>query len=137
MTNNTEITKCPDCGWKGGSLSERVDTVLHCLDGYYMCGRCDTMVQEQVDALIGPKYYIMKAGIYMHGLYGPYNSVEEAKKAFQEAYDLADEGPREHSDAWYNFDGYHIYSIIEGLGPVIGGNMPEVLEEIEYKGLKR
>lgn len=61
------------------------------------------------------KFYIVKKAIYLHGVYGPYDTLEQAVAAFHGAYTAYS------TDNWCNdFDGHHDYFIVQGLEEQIG-----------------
>lgn len=62
-------------------------------------------------------YYIVKSAVYIHGIYGPYSSRQEALGAFKAAYDGT-------TNSFHNnFDGHHEYYLQQGLNEQVGENL--------------
>ena len=79
-------------------------------------------------------FYITKKAVYLHGVYGPYKTRDEAVTAFESAYDAV----RKKADRgyWNEFDGHHEYRLIEGLPVFDGATMKVDGEQLNYEALK-
>lgn len=76
-------------------------------------------------------FYIVKHGVYLQGVYGPYDTKESAMRAFDEAYNLSLGGP------YTPFDGHHDYYIVTALGGIVGDSIDlEFAEKINYVSKK-
>lgn len=74
-------------------------------------------------------FYIIKQGVYIHAVFGPYRTRAGALREFQQAYDAAKKKGR----GW-DFDGHHDYLLVDSL-PKMGGDMPAG-ERIPHESLK-
>lgn len=87
-------------------------------------------------------FYIVKKGVYLQGVYGPFDTREAALDAFNSAYGKAKIGGEgNYSDrfGWGHFDGYHSYYIIHGLPAFDGSSADDMTcssELIPYEELK-
>ena len=70
--------------------------------------------------------YIIKRGVNIQGVFGPYANREEALAAFNLAYENT------KNEMHNNFDGWHTYSLVESLPMDL--TKPEIwdIEDIEY-----
>ena len=69
-------------------------------------------------------YYIIKRRVYVQGVYGPYNTEEDAIAAFWKAYKEGD---------YYDFDGAHSYNLTSELSYNIGNSTIGGFDEKEIK----
>lgn len=80
-------------------------------------------VADKVRSALEPDkhWFIVKMGVYVHGVYGPYESSDAALKAFSEAYGA----PDTTDDSWppSPFDGHHDYHLVTALPDVVGEEM--------------
>lgn len=75
-------------------------------------------------------FYIIKEAVYLHGVYGPYDTRESAIAWFNNAYAQSPKNTYCNS-----FDGHHEYRLIEGLSFDIGADLPKG-ELIPYVGVR-
>ena len=75
------------------------------------------------------KYYIIKKGFCIHGVYGPYETRDEALKAFSDA--ISNLVKERH--IFDPFDGHHDYFIQHGLNQEVGENLMVDNDPIPYE----
>lgn len=79
-------------------------------------------------------FYIVKKSIFLHGVWGPYESEEDARLAFQIEHNKM--RAKAIRGLYNDFDGHHDYIIVEGLGEFDGKQQDFKGETIEYEALK-
>lgn len=69
-------------------------------------------------------YYIIKISIYIHGIYGPYETRDAAIATFEEAY---------KTGIPWDFDQHHDYILQQGFNDPIGTNLSIDNDRIQYE----
>jgi len=79
-------------------------------------------------------YYILQSSVYFHGCNGPYETIEDAKKEFNKAYEEAKVSRKN----WRAFDGHHMFHIVKEL-PKLPFQLheQEQIETIEFEPLHK